>query len=112
MSMKSMASLLIVGMVATPIFAQDKSSAERERLQRAEALLKASLDARDRGVPKDALEKAECVGVFPDVKKAAFFVGGDGKDATAKSILIDHAVGPPQDATAFLKTLNAGSGRS
>jgi len=78
MTMKSIASLLVLGMVATPLLAQDKTGAERDRLQRAEAVLKASLDAPDKGVPKDALEKAECVGVFPDVKKAAFFIGGEG----------------------------------
>jgi lipid-binding SYLF domain-containing protein len=230
MKMKSMASLLVVGMVATPILAHDQTtSAERERLARAEAVLKASLDAPDKGVPKDALEKAQCVGVFPDVKKAAFIVGGEGgsgvftcrdssgkmgapaffkigggsvgwqfggqetdlvllvmnesgmkrllqdkftlgaeavatagpvgrtiqaatdaqlhaqilswsrsqgaflgaalegsvikpdhhanhkiygKDVTAKAILVDHAVSTPQDATAFLRTVNAGSERS
>ncbi len=51
---------------------------EHEKLQRAREVLQASLDAPDRGIPRSALEKAECVGVFPDVKKAAFVVGGQG----------------------------------
>src|SRR6185503_20023721 len=32
----------------------------------------------DKGIPKDLLEKAECVAVFPDVIKAGFIVGGRG----------------------------------
>ena len=54
------------------------AATEQVKLQRAEAVLKASLEAPDKGVPKDALERAECVGVFPDVKKGAFIVGGQG----------------------------------
>ncbi len=76
--MNSLAQLLVFAMVALPTMASDRTAEERQRLQRAEEVLKASLDAPDRGVPKSALEKAECVGVFPDVKKAAFIVGGQG----------------------------------
>ncbi|HEX5884620.1 MAG TPA: lipid-binding SYLF domain-containing protein [Pyrinomonadaceae bacterium] len=32
----------------------------------------------DKGIPKDLLEKAECVLVFPDVIKGGFIVGGQG----------------------------------
>jgi len=32
----------------------------------------------DKGIPKDLLEKAECVAVFPSVLKAGFIVGGRG----------------------------------
>src|SRR5262245_28701063 len=54
------------------------TSKESEKLHRAQEVLQASLDAPDRGIPRNALEKAECVGIFPDVKKAAFVVGGQG----------------------------------
>ena len=69
-----------VAAVAIPVFAgdSDNRSEMTKKLTRAEAVLKASLAAPDKGIPKDALEKAECVGVFPDVKKAAFVVGGQG----------------------------------
>jgi lipid-binding SYLF domain-containing protein len=36
------------------------------------------MDTPDKGVPKDLLEKAECVGVFPSVIKAGFILGGRG----------------------------------
>jgi SH3 domain-containing YSC84-like protein 1 len=32
----------------------------------------------DKGIPRDLLEKAECVAVFPNVVKAGFIVGGEG----------------------------------
>jgi lipid-binding SYLF domain-containing protein len=32
----------------------------------------------DKGIPRDLLEKAECVAVFPDVVKAGFIIGGQG----------------------------------
>ena len=76
--MKTTLGLLICAMVALPTVADDRTSEQRELLQRAGAVLKASLEAPDKGIPKQTLEKAECVGVFPDVKKAAFIVGGQG----------------------------------
>lgn len=36
------------------------------------------MGAPDRGIPKDLLDKAEAIMVFPGVKKAAFIVGGSG----------------------------------
>ena len=36
------------------------------------------MDTPDKGIPKDLLEKAECVAVFPSVIKAGFIVGGRG----------------------------------
>jgi SH3 domain-containing YSC84-like protein 1 len=76
--MKAIARMLVLTMVALPVLAAEGTAEERERLGRAEAVLKAALEAPDKGVPKDALAKAECVGVFPDVKKGAFIIGGQG----------------------------------
>jgi len=36
------------------------------------------MDTPDKGIPKDLLENAECVAVFPSVLKAGFIVGGRG----------------------------------
>jgi SH3 domain-containing YSC84-like protein 1 len=76
--MRSTIGLLTLAMIVLPASAGDTASRESERLQRADAVLKASLDAPDKGVPLAALKRAECVGVFPDVKKGAFVVGGEG----------------------------------
>lgn len=90
--MKAAIRVTIMAAIATalamPVVADDKDKAYEhhgkesakvsEKLQKAEQVLRASLEAPDRGVPKDALEKAECVGVFPDVTKGAFIIGGQG----------------------------------
>jgi lipid-binding SYLF domain-containing protein len=76
--MKSIARMLVLAMVALPAVADHGTAKESQKLQRADAVLRASIEAPDKGIPQDALEKAECVGVFPDVKKGAFVVGGQG----------------------------------
>lgn len=75
--MKSIVRIPLVAAIASVALAAPRPDLA-DKLERAEAVLKASLGAPDGGVPKDALEKAECVGVFPDVKKGAFIVGGQG----------------------------------
>src|SRR5262245_9777777 len=77
--LKLVPALVVAGMISVPAFTTPMDSAKQtEKLQAAEAALKASVTAPDKGIPKDLLEKAECVGVFPDVKKGAFIVGGEG----------------------------------
>jgi SH3 domain-containing YSC84-like protein 1 len=53
-------------------FAEDK---EDQRLQDSYTVLKEILATPDNGIPRDLLDKSECVIVFPSVKKAAFVVG-------------------------------------
>jgi lipid-binding SYLF domain-containing protein len=53
-------------------FAQEK---EDDRLKESYAVLKEILATPDKGIPSDLLAKAECVVVYPSVKKAAFIVG-------------------------------------
>jgi lipid-binding SYLF domain-containing protein len=57
---------------AISAFAQEK---EADRLQDSYSVLKAVLGMPDKGIPRDLLNKAECVIVVPSVKKAAFVVG-------------------------------------
>jgi SH3 domain-containing YSC84-like protein 1 len=54
-------------------FAQEK---EDDRLKDSYQVLKEILDAPDKGIPQDLLDKSECVVIYPSVKKAAFVVGG------------------------------------
>ena len=55
-----------------PVLAQQK---EQERLKQSYLVLEEILGMPDKGIPRDLLKKAECVVVFPSVKKAAFVVG-------------------------------------
>ncbi|MBI2820116.1 MAG: carboxypeptidase regulatory-like domain-containing protein [Acidobacteria bacterium] len=47
-----------------------------ERLEDATRVLQAILDTPDSGIPKDLLDKSECIGIIPSVKKFAFGFGG------------------------------------
>src|SRR5262249_38466776 len=53
-------------------FAQKK---EEDRLKESYTVLKEILATPDKGIPQDLMDKAECVVVYPSVKKAAFIVG-------------------------------------
>ncbi len=66
--------LLVVLMLAgvLPALGQRK---ENERIGEAETVMKEILGIPD-GIPKDLLDRAECVVIYPSVKKAAFVVGG------------------------------------
>jgi lipid-binding SYLF domain-containing protein len=56
---------------ALPLLGQKK---ENERIDEAAAVMKEILGMPE-GIPQDLLDKAECVVVYPSVKKAAFIVG-------------------------------------
>ncbi len=47
-----------------------------KRLDSSAVVLKEMLGADDKGVPKDLVQKAQCVVVIPNLKKAGFIVGG------------------------------------
>jgi lipid-binding SYLF domain-containing protein len=59
---------------ALPSFGQKK---EGERLHESYNVLKEILGTPDKGIPRDLIDKAECVIVYPSVKKAGFIVGGE-----------------------------------
>ena len=62
---------LLVGLAS---FAQKK---EEDRLKESYSVLKEILGTPDKGIPRGLLNKAECVVVYPSVKKGAFIVGGE-----------------------------------
>jgi lipid-binding SYLF domain-containing protein len=51
---------------------------EIEQSQKAAKVFQEIMGAPDREIPRDLLDKAACVAVFPDVIKAGFIVGGRG----------------------------------
>ena len=70
--MKRLVALVaIAALVALPVEAQKK---EQERLQNCGDVLQEILNIPD-GIPQDLLDKAECVLVFPSVKKGALGIG-------------------------------------
>jgi SH3 domain-containing YSC84-like protein 1 len=70
---KHFAGILVSVLLAGPAFANDVK--EAERLQSATTVLREILGMPE-SIPKDLLDRAECVIVFPSVKKVAVAVGG------------------------------------
>jgi SH3 domain-containing YSC84-like protein 1 len=76
--MKKIVSLFVLmAMCALPLMAEDKDNMkETDRIEAAADVLKQILDTPDKGIPQGLLDKADCVIIYPSVKKAAFIVGG------------------------------------
>src|SRR3989441_4206984 len=68
-------SVLVAGPIGSPALADAHPGILK--IHQAEAALRASATAPDKGIPRSLLERAECIGVFPGVTKAAFVVGGE-----------------------------------
>ncbi len=63
---------LVTALALSPLLASDESTA---RLKDAAAVLSEVMDTPDNGIPRDLLEKANCIVIVPDLKTAAFVVG-------------------------------------
>jgi SH3 domain-containing YSC84-like protein 1 len=59
------------------VAAADLSSSEAKRLSDATTVLREFKAAPDKGVPENLWGRAECVAVIPNLKKAAFMIGGE-----------------------------------
>jgi len=55
--------------------AYGKDEAAAKRLTEATTVLQEVMDAGDKSIPQDLLDKAQCVVVVPGLKKGAFIVG-------------------------------------
>jgi SH3 domain-containing YSC84-like protein 1 len=65
-------SIGVSALLVVPVFAQDK---EQDRVENAGKVMKEILDAPD-SIPKDVLDKADCVVILPSVLKFAIGFGG------------------------------------
>ena len=74
--MKHLAGVLVLALLSVSVAASDRSDGrEAERLRNAASALRAVFGMPD-SIPTDLLDRAECVIVFPGVKKLAMGVGG------------------------------------
>ena len=103
-----MRKLLVLSILCTltvPLLAQKK---EQERLQDSGTVMKEILGIPD-GIPKSILSKAECVVVFPSVKKLAIGIGGSyGRGVITCRRGADH--NGPWSAPAFMALEGANIG--
>lgn len=74
--MKKMLALVLLALLPLLAWAENKANSEKEedRVKEAGQVLKEIIRIPD-NIPKDLIDKAECVIVLPSVKKAAFGVG-------------------------------------
>lgn len=96
--------IMLAALVAVPVLADDERSEATEKLREAEAVIQKAVSAPDKGIPQDLLRKAECVGVFPEVKKGAFVVGAE----FGKGVMTCRGSDGKMSAPAFF-TIAAGS---
>jgi lipid-binding SYLF domain-containing protein len=77
MNMKKtlIAILVMSGAFATTTLAADREVKVQDRLDAAADTLTDMMNASDRGIPHDLLDKAKCVVIVPGMKKAGFIIG-------------------------------------
>jgi lipid-binding SYLF domain-containing protein len=66
--------ILAVTVAATPLTA--RSDDATERLDEAAAVLSEIMSTPEKGIPRDLFTKAHCIVIVPELKTAAFVVGG------------------------------------
>lgn len=64
--------IVVAFSIVQPIFAQ---KTEQDRLQESATVLKEIMGMSENGIPRDLINKAVCVVVYPSVKKGGFIVG-------------------------------------
>jgi SH3 domain-containing YSC84-like protein 1 len=67
--------ILALALVPAILFAADTRSEAVQRMSEATTVLQEVMSAPDKGIPKEVLGKAQCVGIIPGVKKAGFILG-------------------------------------
>jgi lipid-binding SYLF domain-containing protein len=70
----TVATMVAAILALAPLGAEDNEPARR--LNEASAVLSEIMDTPDKGIPTELLEKAYCIVIVPELKTAAFVVGG------------------------------------
>ncbi len=66
--------ILLATLTITPLLAIDEENVKR--LNEASAVFSEIMTAPDKGIPEELLSKAHCIVIVPNLKTAAFLVGG------------------------------------
>jgi lipid-binding SYLF domain-containing protein len=67
--------VLFIALATPALYSQEETP--DHRLRTSTAVLHEIMSAPDKGIPNDLLSKAQCVVIVPELKKAAFIVGGE-----------------------------------
>jgi SH3 domain-containing YSC84-like protein 1 len=71
--MRKIICLLIFIFMAMPLLAENK---EKERLEASARVFQQIMDAPDKSIPKDLLDRCSCVAIIPSMLKGGFVFGG------------------------------------
>src|SRR6476620_11625690 len=66
--------IMVTTLALTPLLA--KNNEPVQRLNEAAAVFSEVMTAPDKGIPEELLENAHCIVIVPDLKTAAFGIGG------------------------------------
>lgn len=72
------AALGVALLLATSGLSQGKMKDEKNQSLKAAEVFREIMEIPEKEIPRDIIDKAECVAVFPHVVKAGFIVGGQG----------------------------------
>jgi len=72
---KTLVTVLAVGAMMSPLALADKESSAVDRLDASADVLTDMMHASDKGIPQDLMNRAQCVVVVPNMKKAGFIWG-------------------------------------
>jgi lipid-binding SYLF domain-containing protein len=96
-------------LLAAGAFAADNEGVDEhsKRIRESASVLGEIMDAKDRSIPRDLLEKAHCVGIVPSLKRAGFIVGAKyGKGVI--TCRLENAVGWSAPSTIRIEGGNVG----
>jgi len=68
--------VFLSALMVLPLFADKDIDEHSKRIHESATVLGEIMRADDKGIPQDLMEKAQCVGVVPNLKRAGFIVGG------------------------------------
>jgi lipid-binding SYLF domain-containing protein len=76
---------LLTALILLPLFAGPVSAQKKKRMEdaarharEAAKVFTEIMNVRDKAIPRELLDQAEAIAIFPDVVKAAFIIGGHG----------------------------------
>jgi len=67
--------LLAAPVFVAPVMADDRLEDVAKRIHESGVVLGEIMNAGDKGIPEDLLQRAQCVGIIPNLKRAGFVVG-------------------------------------
>ena len=76
MHQKSFAVLAVVILFASAVAFGFNRADSVKRLQKSQVVFNEIMKTPDKGIPEDLLDKCECIGIVPDLKKGGLGIGG------------------------------------